>query len=183
MDVTAQHAQELLLSTSWTLYAHSAESDVYNYKLSYFQIMDVVTVFDWIAATRHVKHMDAFCTPNAILRVHGHTIHSVSMFQKGILPEWEDAHNKDGITLSLKVLPTTFHGSIDLWNSLVMTCVSGKWNASITGIQCTQKRTRRPHVLRFDVWLAQTESHQECLRHLNSLVTSPLCFERTPRSR
>ena len=162
MDDASKH----LLPNVWTLRAH-AISNGQTYKVSYFQVMDLQTIYDWVVMRQWLKPGDVFSNPSVAYKLYENPITGFTLFKDNILPEWEDPRNANGTTCSLR---GDFPGAVinDMWNELVLEVVRGGMHDSVLGIQITDKTSRKSCV-KFDVWFAKEMSPCAALDALNSL--------------
>ena len=167
----------------WTMYAHTAASPN-TYTSSYVKLGTVASFEDWGRLWNHC-HPQLVGSPHQMVVIKKAVVTSWSFFRSNILPEWEDPHNHDGITLSHRsVLPA--ESSFAIWESLVTSCVLGAQPSTVTGIFVTRKgRYVRGHeygvMMKFEVWLREGADTSE-VRHWLNVISIPLTFSHCARN-
>ena len=128
-------AKEYKLPDTWTLRAH-CESNERTYKVSYFHVMDLKNIYDWVILRNSLHPGKVFSCSNVNYRLQDKTITSLSLFKDDIRPEWEDPHNEGGFTCSIR---GAFSESVidQLWDDLVLDAVRGGLEEHIMGILIT----------------------------------------------
>lgn len=169
-----EDAKRHILPDTWTFRAH-CESNEKTYKVSYFHVMDIENIYDWVTLRNAFHPGQVFASWNLQYTLQGRPINSFSLFKNNVRPEWEDEHNQDGFTCSLR--GNFSETSINtLWNDLLVEAVRGGLEEHIQGIQITQKCTRRIPSAKIDVWCSKQGVIQETLAHLNQLHSTESAF-------
>ena len=174
------NAKEYMLPDTWTFRAH-CESNGKSYKVSYFHVMDLNNIHDWVTLKHAFEPGKAFSSWDLQYTLQGRTISSFSLFKNGIRPEWEDAQNQHGFTCSLRgsFTETTIN---TLWNDLLLEAVRGGLAEHIQGIQITQKCSRRMPSAKIDVWCSKEGAVDETLAALNKLQNTDSTFSVVQRT-
>ena len=103
----------------------------------------------------HIPSPSHMVIPGCTVTCRSKAIVSYSIFQRDILPEWEDAKNADGHTLTTRV-----HGSrkeLDyLWNMLTCDCARGHLSDHVNGVQFSKRVEHKQPIMKIDLWLPST---------------------------
>ena len=140
------------LDCNWSLYAHHAAYGT-SYVNSYLHMLDIATIGDWYAMMHHIP-FDASFAPKSELRVAGNAVVAFSLFRSFVKPEWEDTHNANGATLSIR-----HNGGrqlmLKLWKDMIIECVRGAVSDDLMGVQLTKReRPSGTWLYKLDMWLS-----------------------------
>lgn len=135
------------LECAWDLYAHPI-ADSTTYRTAYVHLGRASTCEEWGALWAHAPGGDALVGKYIRRKSDGLRLVALSFFRQGAKPEWEDAANHGGTTLSCRVtLPPERAKTV--WTVLCADCARGAAD-DVVGVQMTQKWG---NTLKVDVWL------------------------------
>lgn len=142
------------LPLQWTLRAHF-QSTLQTFTGNYTPVMDVATIHDWLCLDSALAPSSVFLTWNKKFVTKSRAVATFSLFQSGILPEWESEENSGGHTLSAKLLPVDDPDGV--WRLLVLDCARGR-NDFVNGIFIGRKIQGGVPVVRVEVWTRRGSS-------------------------
>ena len=165
-----------LLDCSWTAYAHTLPNSAATYNDTLVYLARIDSCESWGALWPSLPVPRLFVTPHLCLRfcASKERIVALSFFREDIRPEWEDAKNTNGATLSARVSENA-DSVREIWISLVADCARGAAPDDVTGVQVIQKQSRYACVVRFDIWLSCNADHARAIawvRESSGIVVS-----------
>lgn len=163
------------LEHKWSVYVHGT-SDSNTYTASYRKWLVLKTCEDYGDFCANLPLQLLFDNHRTILKIKGVNVTTISIFKDSIKPEWEDTHNENGSTLSLRTVKEE-HLETDTWKHILAFMIGHtSLQGDINGMQLTLKRSQRIGILfKVDIWLPAHTSTKNILDDL--LRTTNASFE------
>jgi translation initiation factor 4E len=170
MTTIESENSKLNLATSWSLYDHKKSTNLdYEGGTRFIGSFKTVPEF-WGYFNNLPKPSDLFYQKDIgkpFYDINGseREIASISLFRKGIKPEWEDPHNKIGGEVTLRkfykkgIAPVEYLDQ--LWENLSMGCIGEQFSKaeSVTGIRVVDSSvpSHKKPLYRIELWFSNLE--------------------------
>ena len=167
--------EDLQLSSRWSWYAHVAFQGTY--KQSYLKIYDFDTIQMFWRLWNNIPTVARIFSGKEIGLIEGQTIAGYSIFQQGVLPEWEDLTNASGGEWWVR---HSMGSSCieDMWKDLCMALVGNRLER-VVGIRLIYKSASRGKAnFKIEAWFSKEVNQdpvmqQEVLASLKQVLACP----------
>lgn len=147
---------ELNRSYSWNAHFYTAHGEQYN--SSYKEVMssvDTVELF-WRTWNNLPKIRDM--VGSTYVQLNHKSVNGFSIFEKGVLPEWEDKENKNGCELWSR-FTVPLEQAEHLWMNVCLLIVGGSLSESVTGARFIVKSFKQGRMnAKLEIWLRTSDA-------------------------